>query len=225
MSPCPRHRYARNLSCRHCRQAGHSFYNSEHKLFMNILRHTVYRVPATDQTSPSAGCWQHKHIWAGFRFQARLWFFISTCVQVLFTQKNLKMANVNFGKLCNEKLYWLHPKLKLHYYRQQVEIVLKPRPADAELSVSCAAVFAFCSARSGSNIWTLMDLFEYDQINGKHSMINAPRTFSGFMSMFLPSWKCKILEMKCWKWRCREDLLNMWKKVSNHLSILNSIAC
>ena len=166
MSPCPRHRYARYLSCRHCRQAGHSFYNSEHKLFMNILRHTVYRVPATDQTSPSAGCWQHKHIWAGFRFQARLWFFISTCVQVLFTQKNLKMANVNFGKLCNEKLYWLHPKLKLHYYRQQVEIVLKPRPAEAECVLLCL-LSALLGQALTSELWWIC-------LNMIRSMENIP---------------------------------------------------
>ena len=71
---------------------------------------------------------------------------------------------------------------KTALYLQQVEIVLKTKPPAAQ----CVQMCLF-SARSGSDIGTLMDLFEYDQINGKHSMINAPRTFPGFMSMFLPS--------------------------------------
>ena len=73
---------------------------------------------------------------------------------------------------------------KTALYLQQVAIVivLKTRPPAAQ----CVQMCLF-SARSGSDIGTLMDLFEYDQINGKHSMINAPRTFPGFMSMFLPS--------------------------------------
>ena len=35
---------------------GTVFYNSEHKLFMDITLHTLYHLPATDQTSPSARC-------------------------------------------------------------------------------------------------------------------------------------------------------------------------
>ena len=144
---------------------------------MDITLHTLYHLPATDQTSPSARC------------------------RLLVTYP---------GGVSGQSLIF-HPVCKTRSK--------KTRPPAAQ------CVMCLFSARSGSDIGTLMDLFEYDQINGKHSMINAPRTFPGFMSMFLPSWKCKILELKCWKWRCREDLLNMWKKVSNHLSILNSIAC